>query len=58
MTFRILACATGLIGANYIYQALGAYDWAVAGERSIFQASALLAVWVSLALMPVQTIKR
>jgi hypothetical protein len=52
MTARILACAFGLIAANYSYQALGSHDWALAGERSIFQGMALLALWLSLLLAP------
>lgn len=45
---RLLAACggtlTGLVTANYLYQALGARDWAAATERSFFQAAALAAL--------------
>jgi len=50
MTVKILCCAFGLIAANYLFQALNTHDWAAAHERSFFQAMALLAAWLSLAL--------
>lgn len=52
MTKRFLCTAAGFIAANYIYQAFGGHNWAVANERSFFQAVALAWVWASLTFMP------
>lgn len=55
MVSTFLGCSIGLIASNYIYQALAQQDWAVATERSVFQAVALVAIGICLALRSVNT---
>lgn len=50
MTIIIAAVATGLIGANFFYQAFSGHDYAAATERSFFQGVALFAVWLVLSV--------
>jgi hypothetical protein len=48
MTTSIIGVAIGMTVANYVYQAaLGPGDWSVAFERSFFQCTALLCVWLT-----------
>jgi hypothetical protein len=50
----LVAVMLGLTTANYIYQAFGSngYDWSVAGERSVFQISALGILWLVARVLP------
>lgn len=43
---QLIPVAIGLVSGNYIVQAFGQMDWAVAAERSWFQITALIAVWL------------
>ena len=36
----------GLTAGNFAYQLFAAHDWATATERSFFQFTALLTVWI------------
>ncbi len=44
---KFIATIVGLVIANYIYQYAGQQNWAVALDRSTFQAVAVLCCWCS-----------
>jgi hypothetical protein len=48
MIFKFILLAVSLSAANLIYQAVGAHNWAIASERSFFQATAVFITWLSL----------
>jgi len=51
--FSAITVALGLTIANFAWQALGGDpQWAVAGERSFFQAMAVVACWLSARTAP------
>jgi hypothetical protein len=51
MSTAVLCCAgAGLITGNYLYQLFGSQDWALATDRSFFQAWALMTVRALMAL--------
>ena len=49
-TSALLATMVSTMAGNYLYAFLHDRQWAVAGERSFFQAMALAAYWLALTL--------
>lgn len=43
---RLFGICFGLVVANFIYQSVNSQDWALAVDRSYFQAAALFCVWL------------
>lgn len=52
MTRRLLIMAISLTIANYFCAAVGLTNWASAMDRSFFQGTALLYVWVAMKFDP------
>lgn len=50
LTVGIVAVGAGLALGNFVYQAAGGQNYAVAFDRSFFQVIALLTAWVVLAV--------
>lgn len=51
MLGTFIGCSIGLLSSNFIYQAMCDHpDWVAASERTFFQAIALFAVGVALAI--------
>lgn len=48
MSARLVAVAIGLSLGNYLYQFIGAQDYAVATSRSFFECLAVLASWIAI----------